>query len=184
MRNYVILDRDGTLIRHVHYLCEPAKVALLPGVAEGLRRLRAAGCLLFLHTNQSGVARGLFTLADAVACNDRMIEQIGLGQQVFADICIAPEAPGDPLLLRKPSPHFGRAIMAEYGARPDNLFYVGDNITDLQTARNLGCHGIGVSTGVSDLRDSGFPVFDDFLGAALHIINQHSSESTRDDDDT
>lgn len=54
----VFLDRDGTIIEDRHYLADPAGVALLPGAGEALGRLCAAGCGLFVVTNQSGIGRG------------------------------------------------------------------------------------------------------------------------------
>ena len=57
----VFLDRDGTLIEHVHYLSDPASVRLLPGAAEALKKLRRAGFAAVLVTNQSAIGRGMFT---------------------------------------------------------------------------------------------------------------------------
>jgi D-glycero-D-manno-heptose 1,7-bisphosphate phosphatase len=59
----LFFDRDGTLIVHKHYLSDPAGVELLPGVKSALHRAIGDGWLLFLFTNQSGVARGYYTLA-------------------------------------------------------------------------------------------------------------------------
>ena len=69
---YVVLDRDGTLIRHVPYLSRPEQVEVLPGVVAGLTELRKAGCKLFLHTNQSGIGRGYFSLEEALAVAARI----------------------------------------------------------------------------------------------------------------
>ena len=57
----VFLDRDGTLIEHVHYLSDPASVRLLPGAAEALKKLRRAGFAVVLVTNQSAIGRGMLT---------------------------------------------------------------------------------------------------------------------------
>ena len=99
----LILDRDGTLIEHVPYLWDPDKVRLLPGVADALSHAREKGARLFLHSNQSGVGRGLFDISAVHACNERMIELLGTGPATFDRICIAPERPDDPRppLLRK-----------------------------------------------------------------------------------
>jgi D-glycero-D-manno-heptose 1,7-bisphosphate phosphatase len=70
----VFLDRDGTLIEHVPYLCDPAAVVIRPGTREALARLQAAAVKLFLFTNQSGVARGFFGMAEVDAVNRRMVE--------------------------------------------------------------------------------------------------------------
>lgn len=172
----VILDRDGTLIRRVPYLHDPAGVELLPTVVQGLQLLRESGCTLFLHTNQSGIGRGKFTMRDAEACNARMLELLAV-DDLFARICIAPEAPTETPTYRKPSPRFGLEIMAEWRIAPHELCYVGDNISDLQTADALGCAGVGVDTGGHDLRDRqqdrglkrAYPVYDSFIEAARHI---------------
>jgi D-glycero-D-manno-heptose 1,7-bisphosphate phosphatase len=175
---HVILDRDGTLIRHTPYLSDPAQVELLPGVAEGLQRLRNGGCVLYLHTNQSGVGRGYFAMEDAVACNERMIALLPLEVPVFAEICIAPEHPDQPPVYRKPSPAFGRALMVRHGFAADEVCYVGDALSDLMTARNLGCLGIGVNTGEHDLEalvaaeglEQVFPVVGSFFAAVERIM--------------
>jgi phosphoglycolate phosphatase-like HAD superfamily hydrolase len=68
--------------------------------------------------------------------------------------------------------------MAKHAIDCSNICYVGDNITDLLTANNIGCAGVGVNTGVHDLRHllreyelDRFPVFDNFFDAAMHIVD-------------
>ena len=176
--NCVFIDRDGTLIRHRPYLADPACVELLPTVAQGLAELDNAGCKLFLHSNQSGIGRGYFSLADAIACNDEMLRQIGLGPELFEGVCVCPEAPDQVVVYRKPSPKYALEIVAKYRITERDICYVGDNISDLMTARNLGCMGIGVSTGVHDLRpmlqqsglEKRYPIFDNFADAAKHVV--------------
>ena len=175
---YVFLDRDGTLIRHVPYLCDPNDVQILPTVVDGLTELVRAECKLFLHTNQSGIGRGYYSLADAVACNEKMLSQIGLGRALFDDVCLCPEAPNQEVSYRKPSPKYAHEVMARYAAEKSRLCYVGDNISDLLTAKNVGCAGVGVNTGGYDLREllrrydlEQFPVFDNFLDAASHVVD-------------
>lgn len=175
---YVILDRDGTLIRHIPYLCDPQQVELLPGVRQGLKLLREAGCLLFLHTNQSGIGRGYYTPDDAHVCNDEMIAQIGMGPDIFADICVAPELPDEVQLYRKPSPAFAQELAERLSAVADQFCYVGDNPTDLMTASAFGCMGIGVNTGLLDLPGelaernllAEFPVCSSFEEAARLVL--------------
>ncbi len=174
---HVILDRDGTLIRHIHYLHDPLRVEVLPTVVEGLKKLMEAGCFLYLHTNQSGIGRGYFSLDDAVACNEAMLDRIGMGRDLFKEICIAPESPDQPGKYRKPSPAWGLELMKKARCDKTELCYIGDTANDLLTAKNIGCKGVGVSTGLNDLRselvaanmETTFPVFDNFLEAARHV---------------
>ena len=68
----LFLDRDDTIVRDEGYMSRPEQIVLLPGAADALRRARAAGFRLYLVTNQSGINRGFYTLADAEACNRRL----------------------------------------------------------------------------------------------------------------
>jgi D-glycero-D-manno-heptose 1,7-bisphosphate phosphatase len=134
----IFLDRDGTLIENRHFLGSPDGVAVLPGVREALARARDAGSKLFLFTNQSGVGRGYFTLADVEAVNRRLIEVLGFGDDVFAGICIAPERPDEPVVYRKPSPRFIHETLREYGWAAEAAWMVGDSPADWEAGCNAG----------------------------------------------
>lgn len=176
----LILDRDGTLISHVPYLADPAQVMILPGVREGLRMALAAGMKLFVHSNQSGVGRGFFSLKEVEACNRRMIELLDLGAAPFARICIATERPDEFSTYRKPSPEFAREIAAEYGYALDEICYVGDRGSDLESAERAGTRGVGVSTGLDDLQAEidaakfthSYPVFARFDAAIFSLLTR------------
>jgi D-glycero-D-manno-heptose 1,7-bisphosphate phosphatase len=111
---------------------------LLPGTREALHRFRADGWLLFLFTNQSGVGRGLFTLADARRCNQRMMELLGLPPPAFTETCVAPETPEMPQVYRKPSPRFILEMMDRYSLAPADVWMVGDSLSDVQAGLNAG----------------------------------------------
>lgn len=174
----VVLDRDGTLVRHIPYLSSPDKVELLPGVVEGVALLLEASCELFLHTNQSGVTRGLLTIEDVHRCNDALDARLGFGSSVFRRVCVAPELVGGPDTYRKPSPRFALEVLDELGLRAAELAYVGDSASDLLAASACGALGVGVNTGLVDLwdalRESGlegqFPVFERFIDAARYLV--------------
>ena len=134
----VFLDRDGTLIENRHYVGSPDQVVVLPGVREALGRARDAGAKLFLFTNQSGVGRGYFSLADVEAVNRRMIEVIGLGPDLFADICIAPERPDEPVVYRKPSPRFIHETLARQAIDTGRAWMLGDSPSDWEAGINAG----------------------------------------------
>lgn len=150
MSRALFLDRDGTLIVDKDYLADPAGVELIPGVAEALRTARDHGFRLFLFTNQSGIGRGYHTLADAEACNRRMLDLIGLGDALFTDTCIAPEAPGQPSLYRKPSPRFILGSIARHHLDPAQCWMVGDRESDLEAGLAAGIHAAAVCTGKYD----------------------------------
>jgi D-glycero-D-manno-heptose 1,7-bisphosphate phosphatase len=165
MSKALFLDRDGTLIYDKHYLADPAGVELIPGVADALRRARALGFRLFIHTNQSGIARGLHTLDDVHRCNVRMEELLGLPRPIFDDICIAPEGPEDAIVYRKPSPRFIRESIARHSLDAKHCWMIGDREADIETGRNAGIRSAAVCTGKHDaaawtaLALPGVPVF-------------------------
>lgn len=143
----IFLDRDGTLVRDTNYLKHPDEVELLPGVREALGLLRDDGCLLFMLTNQSGVGRGYFEMADVLACNARMFELLELPQSSFTEICIAPEHPDKPSKYRKPSPAFIEEMIVKYQLDPACCWMVGDRASDLQAGLNAGINAAGLRTG-------------------------------------
>ena len=94
MKRAVFLDRDGTIIQEKSFLHRPEEVLLIPGAQIALERLQTAGFLLFIVTNQSGVGRGYFTMADVDAVNQRVLAMVGPLGVHFQKIYVAPEAPG------------------------------------------------------------------------------------------
>jgi len=140
----VFLDRDGTLIENRHYLKSPDGVALLPGARDALVRARSAGARLFLFTNQSGVGRGYFTLADVEAVNLRMIELLDLGGDPFTAVCVAPERPDEPAVYRKPSPRFIREMLSQHRLDVEAAWMVGDSPTDWQAGINAGIRSAAI----------------------------------------
>ena len=146
MPKALFIDRDDTLIVDKVYLAEPAGVELLPGVIEGLRRARELGYQLFLFTNQSGIGRGYYTIEDAHRVNTRMEELIGLPRPLFDQIGIAPEAPDQPSLYRKPSPRFITEMIAKYKLDPAQCIMVGDRESDIEAGLNAKIRCAALST--------------------------------------
>lgn len=177
MYSHIVFDRDGTLIEFVNYLSAPNKVSLVMGVVEVFKELKKRKIKLFLHTNQSGVARGYFTIDDVHKCNNRMLDLIGLGYDVFEDICIATDLKVSNITYRKPSSLFGKEILNKYQINKTDLLYVGDTITDLETAKNIGCDAFGVNYGKYDLseklksrQDLSYKVFNSFTQIGKEIL--------------
>lgn len=136
MNQAVFLDRDGTIIEDRHYLHRPEEVAVFPGAAAALRRLQAAGFRLFIVSNQSGVGRGYFTLADVDRVNAHLAGE--LPGVRFEKVYIAPEAPDMPSRGRKPSPQFLFDARDEFGIDLGRSYVIGDKLIDLECGWNAG----------------------------------------------
>lgn len=175
MNRALFLDRDGTLILDKVYLADPAGVELLPGTSDALRHARDLGYKLFLFTNQSGIGRGYHTIEDAQRVNARMEELIGLEQPLFAEICIAPEAPGQPVIYRKPSPRFILEMRAKHALDPAQCWMVGDSAADILAGLAAKINVAAVRTGKIDpsslpeVTAHHVPVFADFASFAATL---------------
>ena len=167
-RGAIFFDRDGTLIHDTGYLSDPELVELLPGVRETLLALREAGYLLFLFTNQSGVARGYFGMEAVEAVNARLAQLLGGADTFFDGVCIAPEHPDDPPVYRKPCPRYIQETLASRGLAPESCFMVGDRTSDLQAGVNAGIRAVRYCGDIDDLaaaafaRDHAIATIDDF----------------------
>lgn len=179
LRRAVFLDRDGTLIEETDYLCDPGDIKLIPGAVEALGLLHEAGFALVLVTNQSGIARGYFSLEDyqAVATRlDELLAEVGITLDDARFCPHHPEFTGK-CPCRKPSTGMHREASALLGLDPSLSYFVGDKIQDLLPALELGGEGILVRTGYGRQEEGGLPpafaVADDLLEAARLILYSH-----------
>ena len=126
-RGLAILDRDGTIIEEKHYLHDPDQVVLVPGAADAIRELRRQGFAPVVLTNQSGVARKMFTRADVDAVHARM--NALLGDAAISSIFVCPHHPDDGCACRKPRDGLLREAESSLGMPA--LVTIGDKTSDL-----------------------------------------------------
>jgi D-glycero-D-manno-heptose 1,7-bisphosphate phosphatase len=138
MNRAVFLDRDGTIIAEKNYLSRVEEVVILPGAAAGLGRLSRAGFKLFIVSNQSGVGRGYFTLAEVEKVNQHIVRELERDGVRFERVYIAPEAPDAPSRGRKPSPQFLLDARDEFGLDLAQSYMIGDKLIDLECGWNAG----------------------------------------------
>lgn len=176
----VFADRDGTIIEDRHYVADPAHVALIPGAPAALQKMRDMGFALVVVTNQSGIGRGLYTLADyrrVAAETERRLARAGV---VVDATYFCPDGPGGDLrtTCRKPSPVMYRRAARDLDIELSGSYFVGDKRSDVLPARRLGGTGILVRTGHgsshADGLDEDFRVVPD-LAAAANLIGQLES---------
>jgi D-glycero-D-manno-heptose 1,7-bisphosphate phosphatase len=173
----VFLDRDGTIIAERNYLSKVEEVAIFPAAPEALKRLQNAGFKLFIVSNQSGVGRGYFTLADVERVN-RYICEAFAGVR-FEKVYVAPEAPEQPSRGRKPSPQFLFDARDEFGLDLSASYIIGDKLSDLECGWNAGVKkSILVRTGYGTQLERSLPekvaavvVVDDLAEAADWILH-------------
>jgi histidinol-phosphate phosphatase family protein len=146
-KRYVLLDRDGTVIKDKHYLSDPEGVEFEEGAVEGLRKLQELGFGLIVVTNQSGVGRGYFSLAQAEAVNERMRRMLAAEGITLAGIYTCPHAPEENCACRKPRPGLVHQAAREHRFDPQRALVVGDKPADVALATACGARGVLVLTG-------------------------------------
>lgn len=146
----VFLDRDGTLIEHVHYLTDPEEVKLAWGAGAALRLLHEHGFACVIVTNQSAIERGMLTEDRLLQIHDVLeellaIENTGLEGIYFCPIAPSKEREGDRLAIehrdRKPGPGMLLRAATELDLDLKHSYMVGDMLSDLYAGRNAGVRG-------------------------------------------
>jgi D-glycero-D-manno-heptose 1,7-bisphosphate phosphatase len=171
----VFIDRDGTLLREASYVDDPEGVELIPGTAEALRELRDAGFRLVTVTNQSGIARGMYTEDDYHSVARRLTERLDELDSPVDETYYCPHHPdvGGPCGCRKPGTGMHVRAAAELGIDLRSSYYVGDKVTDVLPALELGGQGILVRTGYGAKHEGRVPpdvwVVDDLRAAVERI---------------
>jgi HAD superfamily hydrolase (TIGR01662 family) len=138
----VLFDRDGTLVHDVPYNTDPAAVRPVPGARAALDRLRDIGIPVGVVTNQSGVARGLISLAQLERVNTRVSELLG----PFQVWSVCQHGDNDGCGCRKPAPGLVKDAATQLGVPVDRCVVIGDTGADVTAAAAAGARGILVPT--------------------------------------
>ena len=150
----LFLDRDGTLVHPRHYPSRPADLLLYDGIGPHLRILQEGGLRLVLITNQSGLARGLFTTHDLDLMHAHLAAELArFGVRLDAiyycphhvdgtvpDLAVACDC-------RKPRPGMPRRAAADLGLDLARSWFVGDVLDDVEAGNSAGCRTVLVDLG-------------------------------------
>lgn len=172
------LDRDGVVIRQVHYLHKPEDVVLESTVPEALKYIHSKGALAIVITNQSGVARGMFTLDDVHAVHRRITELLAPYGEKIDGFYICPHHPDytGPCSCRKPEPGLFLAAEKEMDVDLANSFMAGDKYSDLESGISAGLkQSVLLTTGygqkyIQKARENNYPVADTLLEAVRQLL--------------
>lgn len=175
----IILDRDGVInYDSPHYIKSTAEWIPIPGSLFAISRLKSLGFQVSVATNQSGIARGLYTLDTLDAIHQKMIDSLSeLGCNLDM-IVYCPHLPSQECNCRKPKPGMLQYICNKLSVMPDNCIFVGDSMRDMQAADAANVHRCLVLTGNGKATLPQLPsppslVFKDLADFANHLIKIH-----------
>lgn len=150
----VFLDRDGVINEEVGYLDSLDKLKVIPSAYEAIKLINASGMMAVVISNQSGVAKGLFTetfVRETNDCLQKMLRQQGADINKFYFCPHHPTEGMEPYRqicdCRKPAPGMLLQAARELGIDLKKSYFVGDRFRDMETAKKVEVRGILVKTG-------------------------------------
>ena len=150
----VFLDRDGTVNTEVHFLSSPEQLQLIPRTVSAIRDLNALGVRVFVITNQSGVARGIFPESAVTIVHDALRAMLREEGAELDDFFYCPHLPGASVPrynrecnCRKPKPGMLHQARERFGIDLQRSFVIGDRCIDVEAGKAVGAGTVMVSTG-------------------------------------
>ncbi len=174
----VIVDRDGVINEDSgDFIKSVAEWRPIRGSLEAIAALHRGGWRVAVLTNQSGIGRGLFDEATLAKIHDHMRERVRVAGGELAGIYHCPHLPEDDCDCRKPRPGLFRGLERDLGMTVRGAPYIGDRLSDVEAAENVGARPILVRTGTGAVTEGllagrGVPVFDDLAAAARSLLHE------------
>ena len=155
VKKAIFLDRDGCLIKEKNYLSKIEDIEIFDEAYVALKSFQDAGFLLFIVSNQSGVARGYFTENDVLNVNNEIINRFKDKGIIIAKSYYCPHLKEGIIKeyaidceCRKPKIGLIKQAIADFSDIDlSKSFVIGDKLSDIQLAHNASMQGILVKTG-------------------------------------
>ncbi len=179
-KGLVVLDRDGVINRDSDtFIKSAAEWVPLPGSIEAIASLSKAGYTVAVASNQSGLARGLFTRNALTAMHRKLRRLVANEGGHVARIVVCPHGPGDGCDCRKPEPGLLTRLAKHFGVSAQGVPVIGDSLRDLEAAAAAGAMPILVRTGRGRSTESrlygslaDIAVYDDLAAAAAVLLRK------------
>lgn len=171
----IFFNRDGTLnCDEGHdYIYRKEDVRFNTGVVEGLKRLQEAGYLLFIVTNQGGIAKGIYTHEQVKEVHDYMREKFAENGITITEIYYCPHHESiKTCICRKPSPYMINLAVEEYHIDRRHSYLIGNDTRDVKAAEAAGIKPIKIHKN-QDLTSA----VDRILGVKVKPVNMNLDES-------
>lgn len=140
----IILDRDGTIIKHIHYLGNPSLLELNKDFKNFIKWTENKGINLYLHSNQSALEKGLFSFNSLMRVHIEMLHLIGAEK-----IKRSYYSKGMRSKYRKPKKSIVKTIIRTQNVSLDKIIMIGDSDVDFETAQNAGIQSFIINTGLN-----------------------------------
>lgn len=179
----IILDRDGVINRDSDEFVKSVDEWIpLEGSMDAVALLTQAGYTLAVATNQSGLARGYFTMQDLNEMHAKMHKLVQQAGGAISGIWFCPHTADHSCNCRKPKPGMVLDILDRFGADATETWMVGDSLRDLQAIAAVGGRPVLVKTGKglatlekdADKLPENTLIFNDLLTFSQHLSAQEN----------
>ncbi|MBU0743873.1 MAG: D-glycero-beta-D-manno-heptose 1,7-bisphosphate 7-phosphatase [Gammaproteobacteria bacterium] len=176
MIKLIILDRDGVINEDSpSYIRSPKEWGAIPGSLEAIAKLNRGGYKVAVATNQSGIARGYYSLETLDAIHQKMLDETKAAGGEIAKIFFCPHGPEDNCECRKPKSGLLLQAAKHFEIDPSEILMIGDSMRDILAAKNCGAKAIFVNSSnktkdMLEAKKSGISVYADLAQAADSIL--------------
>lgn len=136
MQKAVFLDRDGVVNVEKEYTYEIEDFEFMDSLFDSLKYLQKLGYKLFIITNQSGIARGYYTIEDYKKLTNWMLDKLSENGIVISQVEFCPHGPEDNCSCRKPKTGMIDNILSKHEIDLENSWLIGDKSSDIKCAKN------------------------------------------------
>jgi D-glycero-D-manno-heptose 1,7-bisphosphate phosphatase len=150
----LFLDRDGTINVEKNYVYKIDDFEFHPGIFDLIRNYENDGYLIFVITNQSGIARGFYSENDFKILNDWMIRTFASKGIKITKVYYCPHHPeiSGECKCRKPKPGMILEAIKQFNINPVNSVLIGDKKRDISCGKNA---GIGKNLYIQNILETG-----------------------------
>jgi D-glycero-D-manno-heptose 1,7-bisphosphate phosphatase len=147
MNKAVFLDRDGVVNREIgDYIKKLEEFSMLPHAVKYISELHQHGFLVFIITNQGGIAKGLYTVEELDRMHETMHREVNEAGGKISEVYYCPHHPDfGACLCRKPGSLMAEKAVARYHVDPKQSVFIGDKVRDVECAEGAGIKGFLIS---------------------------------------
>lgn len=178
MIKLIVLDRDGVINEDSpDYIRSPKEWRAIPGSMKAIAKLKQRGYKVAIATNQSGIARGYYTLETLEAIHKKMLDEVEAAGGKIDGIFVCPHVNEDNCECRKPKPGLLLQAAKQFNIDPSEILLIGDSMRDIHAANNCGAKAIFVNSShkthdLLEAKKAGIPVYADLAEAVDALVSR------------
>jgi D-glycero-beta-D-manno-heptose 1-phosphate adenylyltransferase len=162
----IFVDRDGTIIELIDYLCDPLKISFIKNALSGLKAFQDAGYCLVMTTNQPGIGLGFYTIYDFYSFTLELFKQLTPYEITFSKVYFSPHTKGEPSTTRKPLTGMIDKAKSELNLDLAKSLVIGDSTVDIEMANRAGLASALVLTGKAG-KDKLYNITPTYIGKSI-----------------